>query len=200
MSANYKQLSKFAKDIERLNAQQKEEFLEACCKELAARLLRDVIHNTPVGKKPKAETKSAKVTGSSGKKKSFLTADEARIQQYWSDYQGGTLRRGWTVSTHEEAESGKDVSVKEWCDTVKVRVQGNTYVLDVINPVQYAVYVEYGHRQNVGKYIPALGKQLKQGWVEGKFILTTAEAKLNTQADAILAQKLRKFMKEVFGE
>ena len=79
MSANYKQLAQFANDIKKLNDTQKQEFLEACCKELAARLLRDVINNTPVGSKPKVGVKSAKVTGSSGKKKSFLTADEAIV-------------------------------------------------------------------------------------------------------------------------
>lgn len=46
MSANYKQLTKFQKQIEQLNKEQKEQFLESCCKELAARLLRKVIKNT----------------------------------------------------------------------------------------------------------------------------------------------------------
>ena len=32
MSANYKQLTEFQKKIEQLNNQQKEEFLESCCK------------------------------------------------------------------------------------------------------------------------------------------------------------------------
>lgn len=153
MSANYKQLSKFAKDIERLNAQQKEEFLESCCKELAARLLQDVINNT--------ETDT------------------------------GTLRRGWTVATHEAAASGEKVGVKEWCDKVQIKKQGNTYILDIINPVNYAPYYEYGHRTINGAGV---------GWVEGHFPLTIAEAHLNSVSDGILAKKLRKFIKEAFGE
>lgn len=151
MSANYKQLSKFAKDLERLNQSQKEEFLQSCCKELAARLLQKVINNT-VSKT-------------------------------------GTLRRGWTVDTHEDAASGKNVGYKEWCDKVEVKKQGDTYILNVINPVYYASYVEYGHRKSNGA-----------DWVDGKFILTNAEAELNAVSDGILAKKLRKFMKEVFGE
>lgn len=47
MSANYKQLTEFQKKIERLNNEQKEQFLQACCKELAARLLAKVIKRTP---------------------------------------------------------------------------------------------------------------------------------------------------------
>ena len=153
MSADYKQLSKFAKDLERLNGTQKEEFLQACCKELAARLLQKVIRKT----------------------------------MEYSDT--GTLVRGWTVDTHEEAASGKNVSYKEWCNAVEVRKQGNTYILNVTNPVRYASYVEYGHRTSNGA-----------GWVEGKFTLTVSEAELNAVTDGILAKKLRKFIKEVFGE
>jgi hypothetical protein len=153
MSADYKQLSKFAKDLERLNSTQKEEFLQACCKELAARLLQKVIRKT----------------------------------MEYSDT--GTLVRGWTVDTHEEAASGKKVGYKEWCDAVEVRKQGNTYILNVINPVNYASYVEYGHRTSNGA-----------GWVEGKFTLTVAESEINAATDGILAKKLRNFIKEVFGE
>ena len=151
MSANYKQLAKFAKDIEQLNATQKEQFLEACCKELAARLLQKVINNTA------------------------------------SDT--GTLRRGWTVATHEDAASGTNVGVKEWCDKVEIKKNGGTYRLDIINPVTYASYYEYGHRTPSGA-----------GWVEGHFPLTIAEAELNTVTDGILAKKLRAYMKEVFRE
>ena len=46
-------------------------FLTACAKELAARLLRDVIRNTPVGKYPKGSGKT-----------------------------GVTLRGGWRAKTH----------------------------------------------------------------------------------------------------
>lgn len=46
MGANYKQLTKFTKQIEQLNREQKEQFLQSCCKELAARLLAKVIKRT----------------------------------------------------------------------------------------------------------------------------------------------------------
>ena len=155
MSADYKELTKFAENMERLNATQKEEFLQACCKELAARLLQKLINKT------KEYSKT------------------------------NTLVRGWTVDTHEEAAAGKTVGYKEWCDGVEVRKQGNTYILNVTNPVKYASYVEYGHRTKNGSGV---------GWVEGKFTLTVAETELNAVSDGILAKKLRKFIKEAFGE
>ena len=49
MSADYKQLEAFGKNLERLNMEQRHQFLEEACKELAARLLAKVIKRTPVG-------------------------------------------------------------------------------------------------------------------------------------------------------
>lgn len=191
MSADYRQLTKFQDKLEKLNEEQKQQFLQACCKELAARLLAKVIKRTPVGKAPKIQgAKTEKVKGASGKTKSFLTADAARIQQYWGNYSGGQLRRGWTA--------GKKQTASDYADSLKINKVSDKYYIDIVNPVEYASYVEYGHRQNVGRYVPALGKSLKQGWVEGKHMLSISESELNNMSDAILQKKLNKFMKEVF--
>ena len=141
VGANYKQLTKFADNINKLNNQQKQQFLEACCKELAARLLAKVIKRTP------SET--------------------------------GELRRGWTGGTKQGAT--------QYANSLNIHKVGNTYRIDITNPVEYASYVEYGHRTKD-----------HQGWVQGKFMLTISEAELNNASDAILQKKLNKFMKEVF--
>ncbi len=44
----------------------------------------------------------------------------------------------------------------------------------VYNNTKYAAHVEWGHRQEVGKYVPAIGKTLKQPFVEGKHMLRDA--------------------------
>ena len=49
MSVKYKELQDFTRKIEDLNKQQKDEFMKACCKELAARLLAKVIKRTKPG-------------------------------------------------------------------------------------------------------------------------------------------------------
>ena len=191
MSADYKQLTDFTDKIEKLNNEQRDKFLEDCCKELAARLLAKVIKRTPVGSKPKLEgPKTVKVQGASGKSKTFLTAEAARIQQHWGDYHGGTLRRGWT--------GGQNAKAVDYANSLDITKLGGKYSIAITNPVEYASYVEYGHRQNVGRYVPALGKSLKQGWVQGKFMLTISEGELNNVSDAILRKKLNKLMKEVF--
>lgn len=190
MGAKYKELEEFQRKIERLSDEQMDAFMAACCKELAARLLAKVIKRTPVGKKPKAEVKTVKVKGKSGKTKTMLSAEEARIQQYWGGYVGGTLRRGWTGGVNKNAV--------EYANSLSIQKVGDKYHIIITNPVEYASYVEYGHRQAPGRYVPAIGKQLKAKWYPGHFMLTISENELNNVKEQILQAKLNKFMKDVF--
>lgn len=92
---------------------------------------------------------------------------------------GGTLRRGWTA--------GQDGKASSFAESLKVTKQGNDYVIEVINPVEYASYVEFGHRTRDHK-----------GWVEGKFFLTISEDEIRRSAPQVLQRKLEKFLKECF--
>lgn len=156
-AADMKKLQKQLNKIQEGNA---EAFIEACAKELAARLLAKVIKRTPVGEYPK----------SSGKK-------------------GGTLRRGWTSKTHEEAVGGSgkgSISAgKAYADTLTINHFGNTLVIEIVNPVEYASYVEYGHRTPDHK-----------GWVQGRFMLTISEQEIQEIAPKVLEAKIKKFLGE----
>lgn len=88
----------------------------------------------------------------------------------------GELRRSWTVGD--------------------IRKQGDCYYIEVINPLEYAQYVEYGHRQTPGRYVPAIGKRLKRSWVQGKFMLTLSENEIQRDMDKIIKQKLIQLLKE----
>lgn len=57
-------------------------------------------------------------------------------------------------------------------------------------------YVEYGHRQTPGRFVPELGKQLKQGWVQGRFMLTMSEKEIQEIAPRVLENKIKKFLSE----
>lgn len=59
---------------------------------------------------------------------------------------GGTLRRGWTAKTEEEAMKGAVPGAKAFVDSLQVTKSGDVYQIEIINPVHYASYVEYGHR------------------------------------------------------
>lgn len=92
---------------------------------------------------------------------------------------GGTLHRGWT--------GGKTQGGKAYVDSLRVNHYGNTYVIEVVNPVEYASYVEFGHRT-----------RNHERWVEGKFMLTISEQEVQGDAAKILENKLKRKLGEVF--
>lgn len=101
---------------------------------------------------------------------------------------GGTLRRGWTATTEAEAESGGKTKAKEYVASLSVAKVGGVYQIEIVNPMHYASYVEYGHRTRDHK-----------GWVAGRFMLTISEDELDAQAPKILEKKLMKYLGEAFN-
>lgn len=100
----------------------------------------------------------------------------------------GVLRRGWTVQTESQAQvGGNPKNVKAYAESLIVTKVGSTYEIEVINPVNYASYVEFGHRT-----------ANHAGWVNGRFMLTISEQELDAQAPKILEKKLMKFLGGVF--
>lgn len=74
--------------------------------------------------------------------------------------------------------------------------EGNIYKIEVINPLKYAEFVEFGHRQQPGRYVKAIGKRLKKSWVQGKFMLTITERDLQRNLDKIIREKVNAFIME----
>ena len=104
---------------------------------------------------------------------------------------GGNLRRGWT--------GGKKTDAEAFAKSLEIEKSGKTYTITVENNVEYAPYVEYGHRQTPGRYVPAIGKRLKKGLVQGKRMLEISEQELEALAPKILQDKLENFLKGVFN-
>lgn len=78
----------------------------------------------------------------------------------------GTLRNAWNIDF----------------DITKV---GDEYEITVINPTEYASYIEFGHRTRG-----------KKGWVKGHFMMTESEVELESQAPKILEKKLERLLKD----
>lgn len=93
---------------------------------------------------------------------------------------GGTLRRGWT--------GGKNTDAEAFAKSLEIEKSGKTYTITVENNVEYAPYVEYGHRTRGGK-----------GFVQGKHMLETSEQELKALSPKILQDKLEKFLKGVLN-
>lgn len=157
-------LKEFEKQLKQLQEEDMQQFNEQTVKELATRLLEKVIDRTKPGQYPP----------SSGK-------------------QGGTLRRGWTAKTEQEAMdgTGDGRNILEYVNLLNVNRENGSYIIEINNPVHYASYVEYGHRKRGPK-----GDIGGDGWVPGKFMLTISEQQLEAEGPAIIERRLKAFLKE----
>ena len=81
---------------------------------------------------------------------------------------------------------------ESWATTPTVKTN-NGVEKSLINTAEYASFVNYGHRQEVGRYVPAIGKRLVRPWVKGKFILEKAVSKVEKQ----LVEEFRKEVERV---
>lgn len=161
---NFREMERLAKDLEKL-AKNKDRLFQGAAKELAARLLALLIEKTEPGKYPPG-----------------------------SGMVGGTLRRGWTSKTHEEAFSNRknEPGVKELQDFLKaiqVSSDGNAYTIEVVNPVEYASYVESGHRT-----------VNHRNWVDGKFMMRYSVEDLQKIAPQVLEDKIERFLRECMND
>lgn len=176
---DYKGLKDLQKELERLQ-KETDAFVESCAKELAARLLAKVIKRTPVGDYSHEIIVTAKRDGKKHKK-----GDQYTKKVNYGGKKGGTLRRGWTAQKSGlGSESLKTNKAKQYADSLEISHSGNMYVVEIINPVEYASYVEYGHRTANHK-----------GWVPGRFMLKVSEQELREIAPAVLENRIKKFLK-----
>ncbi|MCD7819271.1 MAG: HK97 gp10 family phage protein [Lachnospiraceae bacterium] len=113
-----------------------------------------------------AKVKKRTPVGEYDKPVSFKTKDGKEVSfTPKTGKKGGTLRRGWTVG--------------------EIQKEGDTYMVEVINPTEYASYVEFGHRTANHK-----------GWVKGQFMMTISEQELQSIAPQVLEAKAAKFLRE----
>ena len=94
----------------------------------------------------------------------------------------GILRKGW-----DTAKANANVTMS-----------GRSYSITLVNPVEYGSYVEFGHRQTPGRYVPKLGKRLKASWVEGKHFVSASEETLQPLIPTVLQRRLDNVLRTVF--
>lgn len=89
--------------------------------------------------------------------------------------QGGGLRRAWHIT-----------------GIVKHR---NYYLTSVLNNMEYASYVENGHRQHIGQYVPVLGKRLKKGFVEGRYMMKLSAELIEKEGTEYVQNQFYEFLR-----
>lgn len=90
---------------------------------------------------------------------------------------GGTMRNAWHTKPCKKR-------------------RGDSYFANVANEMKYASYVNYGHRQKVGRYVRVLGKRLKKPFVKGQYMLENAEQEVDLALNFELHRVVDKYLKE----
>lgn len=90
----------------------------------------------------------------------------------------GTLRRGWT--------GGVEQSATAYANSLPVQQSGDRFIITITNPVEYASYVEFGHRTVSG------------GWVEPQYMLTRSEMELEEDLPRLLEHRIEIFFRRYF--
>lgn len=85
----------------------------------------------------------------------------------------GQLRRSWTAD-------GPSLS-------------GGGWAVKLTNNAEYASYVENGHRQTPGRYVPAIGKRLKASWIPGQFFMKRSLNEVEAQLPELITPGLWAF-------
>ena len=173
-------LKGFADKMEKLGNIDGPRALKEATNQIRIALLTDVRRRTKIGKYGYFEHKLTK-SGKQSKTKKWV-AGRGTKYGWQSGKVGGKLKSGWS-----------SLSAK--------RIKGSSsWVAQVYNPVEYAPYYEYGHRQTVGRFVPAfygVGAKLVKSYVAGKFPLAFATANINKQIPGIVDRTLTNFMKGI---
>ena len=84
----------------------------------------------------------------------------------------GDLRRSWELTGPDK--------------------KGLKFEMDLANKLEYAEHVEYGHRQEPGRFVPAIGKRLKADFVPGSYMLRDGTRRLEESLKPAVQKEVRK--------
>ncbi|RHW49718.1 HK97 gp10 family phage protein [Bombilactobacillus bombi] len=93
-----------------------------------------------------------------------------RLVKSMTPVKSGTLRRNWHVRGP--------------------MITSTLIAIEIYNNMEYASFVEHGHRQAPGRYVPAIHKRLKVSWVPGTHMLTKTLFYLDEQIPMLLTPTL----------
>lgn len=185
------------RQIERLNSpQEKQACMEECAESLAQVYLRSAIKHkfkTSGGAREFEVTEKgyeriqAMEVGAKGfqKAKSRSHANAHAVKRIKKSRKSG--KKQYLVLTASEHMR------RSW-DAEPVKKQGSTYSVKVFNSASYASYVNDGHRQRPGRFVPAIGKRLVRSWVPGQHMAELAEQKTRRSSKRLLSRIITAYL------
>ena len=98
------------------------------------------------------------------------------------------------VGETKTSPDGKYRSVSEHMRRSWEAERINDSTVKVLNTASYASYVNDGHRQRPGRFIPVLGKRLTKSFVKGLHMQEKAEAATRRASDKIMKNALDDYL------
>ena len=98
------------------------------------------------------------------------------------------------VGETKTSPDGKYRSVSEHMRRSWEAERINDTTVKVLNTASYASYVNDGHRQQPGRFIPVLGKRLTKSFVKGLHMQEKAEAATRRASDKIMKNALDDYL------
>lgn len=98
------------------------------------------------------------------------------------------------VGETKTSPDGKYRSVSEHMRRSWEAERINDSTVKVLNTASYASYVNDGHRQQPGRFIPVLGKRLTKSFVKGLHMQEKAEAATRRASDKIMKNALDDYL------
>lgn len=113
-----------------------------------------------------------KKTISVGESNKYTVVDKKTGRKKTVSYTGGQLRK----STKFDG----------------VYQEGGKLVFSVSNNQDYVEHYEYGHRQEPGRFVPALGKRLKASYVKGRYTFRKARVRTLNKVPVTLRKAIER--------
>lgn len=79
----------------------------------------------------------------------------------------------------------------------KIFRQSDMLCVEIINPMEYASFVEWGHKQTPGRYVPQIGKKLVNDWVEGAHMMQISLDRIYAEMPARFNSEFTKWLKRL---
>jgi hypothetical protein len=95
----------------------------------------------------------------------------AKVLRYIAESLLADLREKSKEMFHEEYRPERTGELAESWHIGNIQTDGTTYSLELINDADFGKAVEYGHKQQAGKYVPEIGKKLIKNYVQGKHMI-----------------------------
>lgn len=187
VTVDFRGFEDLQKRIAELNSSTMEEAKRQSMKEMAAVYIREAKKNTPV--------KGTEV--SENEYKNSRVAEYSKVKDfnkhkklYSSDAKVAYKRKG---ERKFKMLHNSEHMRRSWNAGTVVR-EGREYKVKVFNTASYASYVNDGHRQQPGRFVPILGKQLVKGWVDGLNMAEKAEKETERQSKNILRRNINRVL------